>query len=383
MTPTRNPTVVRIIARMNTGGPAQHVAILAEGLTRHGFDHHLIFGSVESDESDMSHVLGDGSGDVFLVPELGRSIRPLADLRAVWKTFRYLRRVKPDVVHTHTAKAGLVGRAAAIAARVPVTMHTYHGHVFRGYFGPAQTRLFLGLEQLLAKKTDVLITLSPNLKTELLDDFGIGRQDQYRIMKLGLDLDVYSSEIPGDLKAELGLDPSVQLVGSVGRVVPIKDFDLLLKAFADVPRDDLHLAIAGDGECMADLRATAEERNIADRVHFLGWRDDIPNLMRSFDLFALTSKNEGTPVAIIEAMSAGTPVVATAVGGVADLLDHGLRGRLVESRDPAEFAQAMVAALESGAPDEQREETITAYGKERLVFEMRQLLVDMLDAREK
>jgi glycosyltransferase involved in cell wall biosynthesis len=237
------------------------------------------------------------------------------------------------------AKAGTVGRLAALSlgSRRPRLVHTFHGHVLEGYFRGGRQRAFLEAERRLAGRTDVLVAVSPQVRDELLA-LGIGEAEQYRVLPLGLDLGRFR-EPPasrGQLRRRLGLDAGTPLVAAVGRLVPIKDLGTLLLAVAQLP--EVHLALLGDGESRPELEAQAAELGIARRVHFLGWYEDIPGAMADADVVALTSRNEGTPVAIIEALASATPVVATAVGGVPFVVKDGVTGLLAPRGDPGAIA---------------------------------------------
>jgi len=247
-------------------------------------------------------------------------------------------------VHTHTAKAGTLGRLAARFAGVPVTVHTFHGHVLDGYFSPAVTRVFVGVERMLARATDRLVTVSPRLRAELLA-MGIGRPEQVEVIPLGLDLERFRRARPGvpALRPSLGLGPEVPLLGIVGRLVPIKDHSTLFQAMALLRTSNppVHLAVVGDGEERARLEELAGRLKLGQRIHFLGWRTDLDTILTEVDVVICASKNEGTPVALIEAMAAGVPVLSTDVGGVADLVAHGETGWLVRPGDPPSLAEAI------------------------------------------
>jgi glycosyltransferase involved in cell wall biosynthesis len=307
-----------VIARLNMGGPARHCEVLGKGLRSHGFETVLLAGELDAGEVSLSANGGLDGVRTLQVPGLGRPISPLADLRALWALTAAMRRERPQIVHTHTAKAGALGRVAARLAGVPVVVHTFHGHVLSEYFSPAFSRLVQVAERGLARITERVITLSPALRDELAGRFDVAPHDQIEVVPLGRDLTAFRAAKPGRLRAELGLDARAFVVGGVGRQVPIKDFPLLVRAFAALPVDS-HLALVGDGTERAAIEETARQAGVTDRVHFLGWRRDLPELLADFDVLALTSRNEGTPLAIVEAFGAGKPVVASAVGGVADM----------------------------------------------------------------
>ncbi|NUM89441.1 MAG: glycosyltransferase [Bdellovibrionales bacterium] len=322
--------VVRIIARLNIGGPAYHVWTLSEGLREHGFETVLVAGQCGPGEKsfDGENALRPRNFRLISLGRMGRVVRLWGDLLSFWEIFRILRAERPEVVHTHTAKAGVLGRMAARLVGVPVVVHTFHGHVFDGYFPAWLTALILGVERLLAKMSTVIVTLSPALKRQLAQVYRVAPEERIRIIPLGTSIRRFldTPRRAGALRRELGLAPDVFLVGSIGRLVPIKNFSLLLRALEALPRTiPWHLALAGEGECGPELERLAGDLGIREKVSFLGWRTDTERLLSDMDLFAISSLNEGTPLAIIEAFAAGCPVVATEVGGVADLFQPGER----------------------------------------------------------
>jgi glycosyltransferase involved in cell wall biosynthesis len=336
----RRIRVARIITRLNIGGPAQQAILLAAGLDRTRFTTTLITGRVGQGEGDLTALAASRGIPPTIVPELGRAVRPARDLMALVRLVRLFRSIRPDIVHTHTAKAGTLGRLAARIARVPVTIHTFHGHVLEGYFSAPVTRVFLGIERHLARRTDRLVTLGPRLREALLG-MGIGHPAQIEVVPLGLDLARFAHPRSADrgLRRALGIPEETALLGSVGRLVPIKDHATLLRALAHLGEAlPVHLLIAGDGQCRGELTRLAAALGLAARVHFLGWRTDLEAIFGATDVVICSSRNEGTPVALIEAMAAGVPVVATAVGGVPDLVQHAVTGWLVPPGDPAALA---------------------------------------------
>jgi glycosyltransferase involved in cell wall biosynthesis len=342
--------VVRVIARLNVGGPAWHVILLTAGLDPARFQTTLVTGVPEPAEGDLGPAAAARGVRPVLIPELGRAIRPAQDLVALWKLTRLFRQLRPDIVHTHTAKAGALGRAAAILAGIPIRVHTFHGHVLEGYFAPAVTQAFLAIERALARRTTRIVTVSPRLREELLR-MGIGRPGQVEAIPLGLELQRFARPAAGPpaLRQALRLPPDAALLGIVGRLVPIKDHPTLFAALARLPASpSVHLAVVGDGERRAALVRLVGELGLGARVHFLGWRDDLEAILREMDVVICSSRNEGTPVSLIEAMAAGVPVLSTAVGGVADLVTHGETGWLVPAGEPAALAEGIRALLADG-----------------------------------
>ena len=291
------PRVVHVIARMNVGGPA---AILVE-LLEHLPGQSLLTGEVEAGESD--HLALRSPGTPFhRVPGLGRSPRPGDDLRALAHLTRELRHRRPDVVHTHTAKAGTLGRLAARAARVPGVVHPFHGHVLHGYFSPAVTRAVVTTERVLATTTDRIVAVGEQVRDDLLAA-GIGRLSQYAVIPPGIA--VRNPPSRAEAKGLLGLSGPV--VSTVGRLIPIKRPDRLLRVARLLP--DVTFLVAGEGPLHEQSR-----RDAPDNVRFLGWRGDVEIIHAASDVALLTSDNEGMPVTLIEAALCGTPAVSTDVG---------------------------------------------------------------------
>jgi glycosyltransferase involved in cell wall biosynthesis len=340
--------VLRVFSRLNIGGPALHVIHLTSGLVERGFETSLVVGQTEEHEGDFLDLARTRGVHPILVPELGRAIRPLNDVRALLKLYRMMRNERPAIVHTHTAKAGLLGRLAALLARTPVVVHTYHGHVLAGYFHPIVSALFRRIEWALAPATSVLLTVSESVKDDLVR-LGVARSDRVRVLPLGLDLQPLAASLPrGTLRREAGWDDDAPLVGIVGRLVPIKDLGTFIDAAVRVAaqRSDVRFAVVGDGEERKRLEGIATSA-LGQRVHFFGWRKDTAAVLGDLDIAVNTSLNEGTPVALIEALAAGRPVVATAVGGTPDVLEGGRFGALVPARSGAAVARAIQAALDS------------------------------------
>jgi glycosyltransferase involved in cell wall biosynthesis len=335
--------VVRVIARLNVGGPALHAVLATAGL-RPDVQTTLAVGRVGPDEMEATDLLERFDVKPVRIPGLGRSISPVADLRAFSALVRLYRRVRPDVVHTHTAKAGAVGRLAARMAGVPHVVHTFHGHVFDGYFGRGGSKAAVRVERSLAKKTDRVVAVSEEVGRDLVERFGVVPREKLVVVPVGVPLDDYLAcgALRGSLRRELSLPGDAPLVAMVGRLVPVKDASLALDAWRLVRRElpSATLVVVGDGEEGAALRARAEPG-----VVFLGWRRDVATIWADADLALLTSRNEGTPVSLIEAAASGVPAVATRVGGVPSVVEEGVTGTLVPSGDAAALAAAVVALL--------------------------------------
>lgn len=384
--PARPIKIVRIIARLNVGGPAMHVTLLTRYLGPPEFESHLVAGRVPDNEGDMAYYAERHGVEPAYLETMSREISPRSDLRTLVELYRLLRRIRPDIVHTHTAKAGLVGRVAAWMARVPVIVHTFHGHVLRGYFSPRKEQLFRKLERGVARVSSVLLAVSEQVRQDLIE-LAVAPPDKIRVMELGLELQRFAdAPRAGMLRAELGLGHEVPLFGFCGRLTAIKNPDLLLRAFALARAEcpALHLAILGDGEERGPMEQQVAELGLGGYVHFLGFRSDLPPLVADLDALVLTSDNEGTPVAVIEAAAAGVPAICTAVGGVPDIVADGETGWLAPAGDAQAVAAACTAAAR--APDERRrrgqaaQATVLArFSEHRLARDMAALYHELLD----
>jgi glycosyltransferase involved in cell wall biosynthesis len=378
--------VLRIIARLNVGGPAIHATLLTERLDPSRYESRLVAGNVEPGEADYLHLHRREIPGLITMPELGRELRGVADLQALMGLVRLIREFRPHVVHTHTAKAGAVGRVAAMLCRVPVVVHTFHGHVFRGYFSPAKTRVFLAIERFLGRGSSALVAVSPKVRDELLE-FGVGRPEDVHVVPLGLDLERFRDydETRAEARAALELPDTAFVTSIVARLVPIKAHEVFLEAARRVraAHPCAIFLVVGGGERHDDLQALAARLGLGDRVRFLGWRADLERIYRASDAVALTSRNEGSPVALIEAMAAGCPVVSTRVGGVPDVVTDHESGLLTEMDDAAGLADALgrlardrVLGEALGATAQAR--VIERYGAGRLLHDMDALYTALL-----
>lgn len=379
--------VMRIITRLNIGGPTQHVTLLTAALNDADFQSTLFTGIVGPDEGDMSDFARSHGVEPVTIPWMKREISPKDDLRALWALCRLIREQTPDVVHTHTAKAGMVGRVAAAMCGVPVVIHTFHGHIFWGYFGPAKTHLFILVERLLARLSSLLLTISKRLRRDLIR-YRIAPSKHIQVVPLGLELShfVEARSRQGKLRRELGISTDQALVGIIGRLVPIKNHALFLEAAQHIHEQlpDIRFIVVGDGECREELEALTNRLGLAHNVTFAGWRRDLPDIYADLDVLVVSSHNEGTPVSVIEAMAAGVPVVATEVGGIPDLLQDGALGTLTPLDDASAMAEAIIAVLQ--VPDTQRIEeargwTLAQFSAERLVNDTRALYRTLLQGK--
>lgn len=377
--------VVRLITRLNIGGPSIQAAALSDRLRAHGFETVLAHGRLGPGEGDMSYLVAP-SVDTVQIPNLQRAVSPMDDARAVRVVYRLLRQTKPAILHTHMAKAGAIGRTAAMlynrraAAGDRIRLvHTYHGHVLEGYFSPLKTSMFIRAERALAHATDRLIAISPQIRRDLLETYRIGHDGQYAVVPLGFDLRTLAaiSDVDrAEARAALSVPSDAIVVSTVGRLTAIKQHDLFLEAArlmaAAEPR--AIFLIVGDGELRGELEAAAHRLGVSDRVRFLGWRRDLETIYGATDVFALTSRNEGTPVALIEAMAAAVPGVSTDVGGVGDVIVDDTVGRRVPDANPAALADAALAILRCAdrraIGERARRHVLARYGIDRLVTEI-------------
>jgi glycosyltransferase involved in cell wall biosynthesis len=323
--------VLRVITRLNIGGPAIHVSLLTEGLDPGRFTTLLVTGNLSDHEGDMSYLVNRRNVTHLRIPELHREVDLKQDMLACFKLLRIIVREKPDIVHTHTAKAGTVGRLAAflynaLFRRRVRTVHTFHGHVFHGYFGKLKSSLFLAVERALAARTDAIIAISRTQREELAHTFRIAAPERIRQVNLGFDLSPFFSchEAGGRFRERIGVDAETILIAVVGRLVPIKNHKMFFHAARKLLERSgekrLTFLVIGDGELRDWAEACVRGLGLADHVRFCGWIQEIHSVFADLDILALTSLNEGTPVSIIEAMASSVPVIATDAGGVRDLL---------------------------------------------------------------
>ncbi len=423
--------VVRVIARLNMGGPARHVAWLTSATQRAGIESLLVAGVVPPGEDDMTYFALEQGVTPLIIPQMSREISA-KDIVTVWKLFRLFLRERPDIIHTHTAKAGTVGRVAGWFYRwlTPAALwgrprscsfvHTYHGHIFHSYYGPLKTKTFLAIERLLARMTDRVVVISKQQYHEIHKEFGIGRggqfaliqEGQFVIIPLGLDLKIYSEWERWRLAARkgLGLAETDFAVGIVGRLTEIKNHGFFLDAAARYKQlfgslvtatgeeQRVRFIIIGDGQLRATLEQQARLLGLENDVIFEGLRSDPESFYSALDVVALTSLNEGTPLTLIEAMANARPVIATMVGGVVDLLgtcesgnieqtdadyvvcDHGIG---LKTHDAEAFARGLKELAEHATLRREMGERGRAfveqnYSKERLVADVVALYQELL-----
>ncbi|HEY2073439.1 MAG TPA: glycosyltransferase family 4 protein [Gaiellaceae bacterium] len=385
--------VLRVIARLNVGGPALHVAYLAAGLAERGYDTTLVAGTLGRGEESMAFVADAEGVTIEVIDELHRNITPFRDIRAILRLADLIRREQPDIIHTHTAKAGAVGRVAALLAgraRPPIVVHTFHGHVLRGYFNRVVTSGFRILERLLARVTTKLIAVSPEVRDDLVS-LGVAPASKFEVIRLGIDLEQrvgHDDDARKETRRQLGLDDGPFLVGWVGRMTAVKRTDLVVRVLRHlVDRGvDAQLLLVGDGPDRDGLERYAHDLGVIRRCLFLGYQQDVAQYYEAIDALLLPSVNEGTPVSVMEALAAKRPVVATRVGGTPDVIRDGVDGFLVDSDDPDDLA-ARLAEL-AGDPSRRarmgaagRDRVLERYAVDRLVDDVDRLYRELLASR--
>ncbi|MFA5410281.1 MAG: glycosyltransferase [Candidatus Omnitrophota bacterium] len=390
--------VLRIIARLNIGGPAIHTILLTEGLDGRRFESLLVYGRLSQGEGDISYYAREKNIATHFVPELKRELNFFSDIIAFYKIYKIIITEQPDIVHTHTAKAGGVGRTAAILYnfihrnKKIKLVHTFHGHIFDGYFSKIKSRFFIFIERFLALFTCQIITVSESIKNELIS-LGISKERKIKVIPLGLELDKFLS-LPERRDIDLN-------IGIIGRLVPVKNHRLFLEAAAMVISDNqairIKFKVIGDGELRGMLEEYSRKLKINNYLDFLGWQKDLVKAYSGLDIVALTSINEGTPVSLIEAMASGKAVVATDVGGIKDLLGDETntkikpngsfkileRGIMVMPGDSLGFAQALNLTIQDGNLRREmglraRNFAKTEFTKDRLIKDVESLYLAIL-----
>jgi glycosyltransferase involved in cell wall biosynthesis len=388
--------IARVIARLNVGGPARHVVWLTEAFNDGELETQLVTGVVPPGEDDMSQFAIERGVTPLIIPEMSRELSP-RDVVTIWKLFRFFCRYRPDIVHSHTAKAGAASRIAGLLYRLtpsvmlgrrrrPRFVHTYHGHVFHSYYGRLKTRVFLTIERLLASLTDAIVVLSEQQRREIHDEFRVGRGEQFHVVPLGVD---FQDVVAGERRAS-----TETIVGIVGRLTAVKNHAMFLRVASMMTGRDIRFGVYGDGSDRAALEQIASASRLAN-VTFAGTKD-AREIYAELDIAALTSLNEGTPLTLIEALANGIPIISTAVGGVVDLLGQveqtidtngrfevRERGVTVASNDDAGFAAGLLhllqdAPLRKRLAERGRAFATANYSKQRLVSDLRSLYTSLL-----
>jgi len=346
--------VLRILNRFNLGGPTYNVAFLSKYLSKN-FQTLLIGGTETKSESSSLHILKGIGTDYQIIPEMSRDINPINDYTAYKKIKAIIQDFKPDIIHTHAAKAGILGRRAAIAMNVPVIVHTYHGHVFHSYFNKLTTNFYKNIERHYAKRTDKIITISNSQKKEISSALNMENDSRFSVVPLGIDLKKFKQNViekRASFRSSFNLDNKTVAIGIIGRLVPIKNHKLFINAFAqlkNISSKKIKAFIVGDGELHDELIVYAAQRGLmistsssfnanAD-IFFTSWIKEIESVYAGLDIVALSSLNEGTPITLIEAQAAGKPIIATNVGGVSDTVWENHTALLSPSKDVQAYVQ--------------------------------------------
>jgi glycosyltransferase involved in cell wall biosynthesis len=355
------PRILRIHNRLIVGGPTLNVLYLTKYLAPE-FETLLVVGEKENHEKDANFMAEQMGIETLLVPDMGRSIHAFRDFKAYKHIQKIIREFKPDIVHTHAAKPGAVGRMAADSLKVPVIIHTYHGHVFHSYFGKVKTSFIINTERYLAKKSDALIAISQQQKKEFVHEFRIAEENKFRVIPLGFELHKFKENQELKRKKfrdEFKLHDDEIAVGIIGRLVPVKNHFLFLDAIEHVTKKSskkVKAFIIGDGETRQELEEKAKNSGISfttpDTLNgnaslvFTSWRSDIDVINAGLDIVTLTSLNEGTPVSLIEAQAANKPVVSTRVGGISDIVIENETALLSETGDSESFKKNLLRLVE-------------------------------------
>ncbi len=380
------PRILRVITRLNVGGPATHVLLADHGLRARGWQTLLLHGRVEPDEAEVD--LTNVDVPLHRISSLARPIRPVADARAFAAIVQAIRRHRPQIIHSHLSKAGLIARSAAMATSSAARVHTFHGTVFGGYFGDRASGAIVRAERFLGSHTDRVIALSERQRSELIEH-QIAPPERIRIVPLGLDLARFGGLDRAAARVSLGEPAGAFLVVAIGRLAPIKRIDRLIRAFGPVAAaiPDARLAIVGDGAERPGLEALVAGLALAGRVRFAGWQADTPAWYAAADVVALTSDREGTPLALIEAAAAGRPVVAGDVGGVADIVLDDLTGFVVGHSDDAAYTDRLVRLAGDPALRERlggaAPRRAEAFAGDRLVADLDRLYREILAERRR
>ena len=357
------PKVLRILNRLNLGGPTLNVAYLTKYLEPE-FETVLLVGQRDDSEASSEFIVNQLGINPRYVRSMYRSLNPFKDVAAYFEIKRFIAEIQPDIVHTHAAKSGALGRLAAISSGVPVIVHTFHGHVFHSYFGRFKSWVFLQIERYLAKKTTKIITISEAQRHEIAEIFKIAPLSKFTIIPLGFDLDrfqIKQEEKRAAFRTEFGIYDDIVCIGIVGRLVPVKNHALFLRSldFLNKNATQKYCAfIVGDGESRAEIEQLAKELKISfvteshpkvsneTQLVFTSWRRDIDCVNAGMDIIALTSINEGTPVSLIEAQAANKAIVSTRVGGIKDIVIEGETALLSDVGDEMMFFQNLLRLVE-------------------------------------
>lgn len=387
---TKKIKVIHIITRLILGGAQENTYLTTKLLDKNKYEVILISGPTFGEEGSIEDKVKEEKIRLIIIQELTREISLLQDLIAFLKLYGIIKKEKPDIVHTHTSKAGILGRFAAKISGVPIIIHTPHGHVFQSYYGFFKTKLFLFLERFASVITDKIITLTDVEKEEHLQ-FKVGKREKFITIFSGVELDKFLNVNVNKNKKreELGLNKDDKVLCCVARLVPVKGHKYLIEAMPKILKEipNVKLLIIGDGELRQDLENLAKNIGIADKIIFLGLRFDVPELLSILDLFVLPSLNEGMGKVLIEAMACSLPVVASEVGGIKEIVINNETGMLVPPKDSEKMAKNIVYLLN----DDELAKKMGIKGKQRalefssnvMVEKINKLYKEMLEKKKK
>ncbi|MFL5787324.1 MAG: glycosyltransferase [Flavisolibacter sp.] len=397
------PKVIRILNRLAVGGPVLNATYLTRYL-QPDFETILVVGEKEEHEKSAEYLTEQLGINYVTIPGMGRSINPASDYVAYQKLKRLIKDFKPDIVHTHAAKPGALGRLAASSMKVPVIIHTFHGHVFHSYFNSIKSNFFINTERYLATKSKAIIAISEQQKKELVFDFKIAPEKKFRVIPLGFDLEKFHTdqeEKRNKFRTEFNVQDNEIAIGIIGRLVPIKNHYLFLKAIRHILTNSpkkIKAFIIGDGETRKDLENVAREVNIPFTTEesafhdqplvFTSWRSDVDVINAGLDIVCLTSFNEGTPVSLIEAQAANKPIVSTRVGGISDIVVEEETALLADVEDTEKYCDHLLRLVQDDAlrcklGRNSREHVMNKFSYHRLVTDMAALYFELLNTNQK
>jgi len=382
MTIQRKIKILRIINRFNIGGPTYNATFLTRFMSDE-FETILIGGLPEKGEADSLHILNDYGVKPILIPELKRNPNFISDRKALKKIKTIIKEFKPDIVHTHAAKAGALGRKAAFDCKVPVVLHTFHGHVFHSYFGKFKSEVYRKIEKRLASKSSGIIAISDQQKIELSEKFAIADKNKIEVIPLGFDLNQFQDNLEIKRKKtrdKYNLSNDQIAVAIIGRLAPIKNHKLFLDTIDIVNRQTSKKTvffIVGDGETRKEIEQQIEQIKINQSIdiRLTSWIRDIQTFNAGMDIICLTSNNEGTPVSLIEAQACNIPVISTDVGGVKDIVFNNETGFIVPKNNVEKFAEKLLLLIEDKKKREKMSQNGWSFVKDN--FHYQRLVKDM------